>query len=111
MEIKINKEIRAYKESIFFGLNFRQFVCSVAAVGIAVGVYFLAKKPLGEEMVSWVCMLAAAPVATMGFFKYQGMALERFITAWFRSEFLCSGRRLFRANNWLYQIIRGNKKI
>ena len=36
MEIKINKEIRAYRETLFFGLSVRQFVCSVLAVGIAV---------------------------------------------------------------------------
>ena len=36
MEIKINKEIRAYRETLFFGLSVRQFVCSVLAVGAAV---------------------------------------------------------------------------
>ena len=40
MEIRINKEIKDYHESLFFGLSFRQFACSVAAVGAAVGVYF-----------------------------------------------------------------------
>lgn len=40
MEIKINKEIRNYKETIFFGLSMRQFVCAVLAVGVAVGLYF-----------------------------------------------------------------------
>ena len=29
MEIKINKEIRAYRETLFFGLSVRQFICSV----------------------------------------------------------------------------------
>ena len=40
MEIKINKEIRAYRETLFFGLSVRQFICSVLAVGAAVGLYF-----------------------------------------------------------------------
>ena len=35
MEIKINKEIRAYRETLFFGLSVRQFACSVLAVGVA----------------------------------------------------------------------------
>lgn len=35
MEVKINKEIRNYTESVFFGLTLRQFVFSVLAVGIA----------------------------------------------------------------------------
>ena len=40
MEINVNKEICSYKEAVFFGLTTRQFVCSVAAIGIAVGTYF-----------------------------------------------------------------------
>lgn len=40
MEIKMNKEIRDYQESMFFGLNFRQFFCSLLAVLTAVGIYF-----------------------------------------------------------------------
>mgnify|MGYP000755789594 CR=1 FL=1 len=31
MEIKIPKEVREYHETIFFGLNTRQFVCSLLA--------------------------------------------------------------------------------
>ena len=40
MEIRINREIRNYTESMFFGLSLRQMVFSVAAVGIAVLLYF-----------------------------------------------------------------------
>ena len=38
MEIKIPKEVRAHKETIFFGLSARQFICAVLAVAVAVGV-------------------------------------------------------------------------
>lgn len=55
MEIRINKEIKDYHESLFFGLSFRQFACSVAAVGAAVGVYFGLRNIVGKEMVSWLC--------------------------------------------------------
>ena len=36
MEIKINKEIRSYKETVYFGLTARQLICSLLAVGTAV---------------------------------------------------------------------------
>lgn len=52
MEIKINKEIRAYCETLFFGLSTRQFVCSVLAVGVAVGLYFGLSRVLDRETVS-----------------------------------------------------------
>ena len=38
MEIKIPKEVHQHRETIFFGLSTRQFLCSVLAVGAAVGV-------------------------------------------------------------------------
>ena len=59
MEIKINKEIRAYRETLFFGLSVRQFVCSVLSVGAAVGLYFGLNHVLDRETVSWVCIVGA----------------------------------------------------
>ena len=40
MEVKINKEIRNYTESMFFGLSLRQFIFSVLACGVAVGLFY-----------------------------------------------------------------------
>ena len=54
MEIKINKEIRGYTESMFFGLNARQFIFALLAVGVAIGVYFGFKECLGTETVAWL---------------------------------------------------------
>lgn len=49
MEVKINREIRNYTESMFFGLSLRQFIFSVLACAVAVGLYFLLKPHLGTE--------------------------------------------------------------
>ena len=106
MEIRINKEIKDYHESLFFGLSARQFICSVAAVGTAVGVYFGLKDIVGKEMVSWLCVVCAAPLAAAGFFKYNGMQLEEFITAFFRSEFIYAGVRKFKSENILYNLYK-----
>ena len=88
MEFKINPEIRDYTESVFFGLSIRQFISSVFAVLVAVGLYFLLKPRLGMETLSWVCTLAAAPFAALGFFKYHGMTAEQFLVVWFRDAIL-----------------------
>ena len=106
MEIKINKEISEYSEGLFFGLNTRQFLCSAAAVGVAVGTYFGLKDILGRETVSWVCILCAAPFAAAGFFKYNGMTFEKFIAAYIRSEFICSGKRVYKSENVLYNLYK-----
>ena len=83
MEVKINREIRNYTESMFFGLTMRQFVFSLLAVGVAVGLYFLLRPYVGTETVSWMCVLGAAPFAALGFVSYHGMpeAMQVTITA------------------------------
>ena len=43
MEVKINKEIQSYSESMFLGLSMRQCGFSLAAILVAVGLYFLLK--------------------------------------------------------------------
>ena len=81
MEVKINREIRNYTESMFFGLSLRQFVFSLLAVGVAVLLYFVLKPYVGTETVSWMCILGAAPFAAMGFVNYNGMTAEQFVWA------------------------------
>ena len=88
MEVKINREIRNYTESMFFGLSLRQFVFSLLAVGVAVVLYFVLKPYVGTETVSWMCILGAAPFAAMGFITYNGMTAEQFVWAWLRSEMI-----------------------
>lgn len=105
MEIKINKEIRNYKETIFFGLSMRQFVCSVLAVGVAVALYFGMSRIVDRETVSWVCIVGAAPIAAAGFFHYNGLTLERFLWAWFKSEFLMAGNRVWKSENYYLEAI------
>ena len=99
MEIKINREVRTYHETVFFGLSARQFFCSLGAVGVAVGAYFLLKNVLGKEITSWLCMVCAAPLAAAGFFSYNGLPLERFLWAVAKTTFLCPGRRLYKSEN------------
>ena len=88
MEIKINKEIRNYTESMFFGLSMRQFFFAIIGVGFAVLSYFMLRSYLGTETLSWVCMLAAAPFVAMGFITYNGMTAEQFAWTWIKSKFI-----------------------
>ena len=106
MEVKINKEIRNYTESMFFGLSMRQFLFSVLACGVAVGLFFLLRGRFGTETVSWMCVLGASPFAVMGFVKYNGMTAEQFVWAWIKSEFLMPKRVLFLPDNLYYEALK-----
>ena len=99
MEVKINREIRNYTESMFFGLSLRQFIFSVLACGVAVGLYFLLRPYVGTETVSWVCILGAAV-------KYNGMTAEKAIYAWIKSEFLMPKKLVFHSTNVYYELMK-----
>lgn len=106
MEVKINREIRNYTESMFFGLSLRQFFFSILAVGIAVLPYFVLKPHVGTETISWMCILGAAPFAAMGFISYHGMTAEQFLWAWLRSELLEPRYIKFEPVNLYYEILK-----
>ena len=106
MEVKINREIRNYTESMFFGLSLRQFIFSVLACGVAVGLYFLLRPYVGTETVSWVCILGAAPFAALGFVKYNGMTAEKAIYAWIKSELLMPKKLVFHSTNVYYELMK-----
>lgn len=106
MEIRINKEIRNYTESMFLGLNARQFIFSLLAIGVAVGIYFGLQNHLCTETVSWLCILGAAPFAALGFLRYNGMPAEKFIAAFVRSELLMPKRLTFYPTNLYYEILQ-----
>ena len=106
MEIKINREIRKYTESVFMGLDIRQLLFSAASVAAAAAAYLLLKGKAGTEAVSWACIVSAAPFAALGFVSYNGMSAEKLLLAWLRSGAVrpvrlnaagdCFYRKLFR---------------
>ena len=106
LEVKINREIRNYTESMFFGLSMRQCVFSALAIGVAVLLYFMLKPYVGTETVSWMCILGAAPFAALGFFTYHGMTAEQFLWIWLRSEFLEPRVLTFQPRNLYYEILK-----
>lgn len=67
MEVKMNKEIRNYQESMFMGLNLCQCIFSLLAITVAVGIYFGLGKYVGQEMTGWMCILGAAPLRSLWF--------------------------------------------
>ena len=106
MEVKINKDIREFSESIFFGLTMRQFIFSLLACVVAVILYFTLKHFLGIETLSWVCILGASPFAAIGFITYNGMPAEKFIYAYIKSEFLIPKKLTFKPVNFYYELLK-----
>ena len=111
MEVKINREIGDYTESVYFGLSLRQFIFSILACGVAVGLYFLLKPLFGIETLSWVCILGAAPFAAIGFFRWHGMTAEKAFFAYLRSEILMPNELKFKSINLYDEIERSDNDV
>lgn len=113
MEVKINKDIRDFSESIFFGLSLRQFIFSILACLVAVVLYFLLKPFFGIETLSWLCILGAAPFAALGFIKYNGMTAEEFVIVFIKSEILMPRHLTFNSQNIYAKDFKGiiDKKL
>ena len=110
MEVKINREIREYTESMFFGLTLRQFIFTVLAAAASIISYFLLRPVIGIEAVSWVCMLTAVPFALLGFVRYNGMPAEKFIWAWIKSEILMPKHLCFGNSNLYMELLSGAER-
>lgn len=99
IEVKIPKEIRNYKEKLFFGLNLRQILCTIIALGINIPLYFALKEYLSADLVSWIIIGIALPIFLIGYFNYNGMPFEQFVACIFRFMFLTPQRRKYKTDN------------
>ena len=108
MEIRINKDIRKYTETVFLGLTARQFIFSCLAAAVAAASYFALRGRAAPETVSWACILSAAPFAALGFINYHGMTAERLLKAWIKSEILTPRRICHGGRNIYFERMRGD---
>lgn len=87
MERKMNQEIRNYRAAMFMGLSLRQCICSALAIGASVWIYMTFQNSLSQDVISWLCILGAAPFALMGFFTWHGMSAEKALAVILRDIF------------------------
>jgi len=104
IEIKMNTEIRDYKEIIFAGLNLRQIISLVVAFAVNVPLYIYTKPHIGDDLASWLVMVTGVPVFLIGFIKFDGMPFEKYFIIMLRFNFLVPRKRKYKIEN-IYTII------
>lgn len=109
MEIKINKEIRNYHEQLLMGLNWRQIIYTGAGIAVALILGFNLRGKVSDETMSWIIPCAIIPFFLFGFKKVNGMHMEKFIAAWFKSTFLIPRKLVLREDN-VYKILLEESK-
>lgn len=87
IEIRVPKEIKNYREKLFFGLTLRQCICAGAALLICVPLYIFGNRFLPQEAVSWIVIFISAPLMLAGFFRYNDMTFEQFAKELIRHYF------------------------
>ena len=87
----IPQDVTEYKEQFFFGLTIRQFVCGIAMIALAVLTFLIGKKFIPTDILMYIVIIEVAPLAAVGFMKYNGMPFEKFASTLF--EFYAGKQR------------------
>ena len=93
----IPQDVTEYKEQFFFGLTIRQFVCGIAMIALAVLTFLIGKNFIPTDILMYIVIIEVAPLAAVGFMKYNGMPFEKFASTLF--EFYAGKQR--RGMNYL----------
>ena len=75
----VPRDVTEYKEQFFLGMTGRQLVCVALMIALAVGTFLLGKKFLTTDILIYLIMVEVAPLAAVGFLKYNGMGFEKMI--------------------------------
>ena len=87
----IPQDVTEYKEQFFFGLTIRQFVCGIAMIALAVLTFLIGKNFIPTDILMYIVIIEVAPLAAVGFMKYNGMPFEKFASTLF--EFYAGKQR------------------
>ncbi len=109
IEIRIPKEIRTYKEKLFFGLNLRQLVCTAITLAVNVPLYWFGRHYVGEDTASWLVILIAMPLFLIGYFNYNGMTFEQFLKTVIQHELIYPQKRKYVTVN-MFEVLTNAKE-
>ena len=101
----IPQDIREYKEQFFFGLNLRQLICAVLMILLSVGTFLICHNFIRTDILMYILVAEAAPLAAAGFLKYNGMTAEKFIWAWIKSTFMIPKVLTFGNTNYYFSML------
>lgn len=87
----VPQDVTEYKEQFFFGMNSRQLICSVLMIVLAVLTFLIGSKFISTDILVYITIVEIAPLAAVGFLKYNGMGFEKIAAT--VSEFYLSTQR------------------
>lgn len=79
IKAEVPSDVTEYKEQFFFGMTGRQLICIVLMIALAVGTFLIGKNFITTDVLTYLIVLEVAPLAAVGFLKYNGMGFEKII--------------------------------
>ena len=99
MQSEYPKKSESIKKKIMFGLNARQLIATLLALFVCVPLYYWGRNYLSDDILSWIIILIAVPLVAIGFFKFNGMPMEKFVVAFMKFELLFPLKRKYKTDN------------
>ncbi len=97
--VTITKDLTEVKEKMAFGLTKRQIICFSFGGVISVGVYFLSRNTLGNDLALFLLIVLAAPFMLFGMYEKNGQPLEKILKHIIRVRLLTPAVRPYQTNN------------
>lgn len=73
----VPQDVTEYKEQFFFGMNSRQLIYSVLMIAPVVLTFLVGSKFISTDILVYITIFEIAPLAAVGFLKYNGMGFEK----------------------------------
>lgn len=73
----VPQDVTEYKEQFFLGMTGRQLVCAALMLILAVGTFLIGRNYVTKDILVYVIVTETAPLAAVGFLKYNGMGVEK----------------------------------
>ena len=108
--LEINKAILMEKDTLILGLSTRETICAVMGVGLTAGGYFGLQGVLGMQGASWAAIFIGAPFFALGFWKRNGLSIEKYLWAMLKSRMLTPWRRTVSFPNTHYNLLLEEEK-
>lgn len=90
----VPQDVTEYKEQFFLGMTGRQLVCVVLMLILAVVTFLFGRNFVTSDILVYLVILEVAPLAAVGFLKYNGMGIEKIAAKVMDYYFGCQRRKM-----------------
>lgn len=80
IKAEVPQDVTEYKEQFLLGMTGRQIACVAIMLILAIITFMFGRQYVTTDVLVYMIMFEVAPLAAVGFLKYNGMGLENIIT-------------------------------